>query len=158
MTRSSSRFSRRSEAAAVAAERSWTILDLLSEATAFLGARGIESPRVNAEVLLGHALALRRVELYARFDRPVDPRELASFRELVRRRLTRVPLQYLTGAVEFFSRAFAIRDGVFIPRPETEILVEKALEALRGPRGLAAAEPTAARVAEIGVGSGAVLA
>lgn len=134
----------------MAADRSWTILDLLTEATTFLQGRGIESPRVNAEVLLGHALGLRRVELYTRFDRPVAADALAAFREMVRKRLARVPLQYITGTVEFYSRSFGIREGVFIPRPETEVLIEKALAPFR-----TVAAPV--RVAEIGVGSGAIL-
>ena len=148
------------------AERAWTILDLLNEATGFLQKSGIESPRVNAEVLLGHALGLRRLELYTRFDQPVDPARLAAFRELVRRRLARVPLQYITCVVEFYSRTFAMREGVFIPRPETEVLVERALETLRdfsGDREAKDGSPLVsdgqapARIAEIGVGSGAVL-
>lgn len=131
------------------AERRWTILELLSEATAFLGRRGIESPRVNAEVMLGHALGLPRVSLYARFDAPVPPEPLTAFREMVRRRLDRVPLQYVTGGVEFWSRHFLAREGVFIPRPETEVLVEKAVVPLAGRSDV--------RFAEIGVGSGALL-
>jgi release factor glutamine methyltransferase len=134
------------------AHRVWTILDLLGEATSFLQARGVESARVNAEVLLGHVLGLARVELYTRFDRTVEAEPLAAFRELVRGRLAHVPLQYLTGAAEFYSRRFAVRPGVFIPRPETELLVERALEALRGARC-----GDAARLVDVGVGSGAVL-
>ncbi len=144
------------------AGRTWTILDLVNEATTFFQGRGIESPRVNAEALLGHALGLARVHLYTQFDRPVDPEPLAAFRDLVRKRLERVPLQYLTGQVEFWSRTFAIRPGVFIPRPETEVLVERALEAVRGagdPDAGAqiAGADTPRSIAEIGVGSGAVL-
>ncbi|MFN0149899.1 MAG: N5-glutamine methyltransferase family protein [bacterium] len=175
-------------------DRAWTILELLKESTAFLEKRGIESPRVNAEVLLGHTLGVRRVDLYARFDAPVGEAPLSAFRELVRRRLARVPLQYLTGSVEFYSRAFAIREGVFIPRPETELLVERALDAVGGApprvqfgvreaagpvegngsdgvgdatRASETAKPAVApapaplaplRFAEIGVGSGAILA
>jgi release factor glutamine methyltransferase len=153
-------------------DRIWTILELLNEAAAFFGRRGIESPRVNAETLLGHTLSLSRVELYARFDTPVGGEALGAFRELVRRRLARVPLQYLTGSVDFYSRRFAVREGVFIPRPETEVLVGKALEALaisRAPIAMVAevVEATARtratangrplRFAEIGVGSGVIL-
>jgi release factor glutamine methyltransferase len=138
----------------MAGERSWTVLELLTEATQYLEGQGIESARVNAEVLLGHALGWRRVELYTRFDRSVEPAALAAFRELVRRRRARVPLQYITGTVEFYSRTFAVREGVFIPRPETETLVEKAIAALRGDGG-APSRPI--RAAEVGVGSGAVL-
>lgn len=133
------------------ADRAWTILELLKESTAFLAGRGIESPRVNAEVLLGHTLGLRRVDLYARFDAPVGDAPLSVFRELVRKRLGRVPLQYLTGSAEFYSRTFAMREGVFIPRPETEVLVETAL-------GAVGTAETPQRFAEIGVGSGAILA
>jgi release factor glutamine methyltransferase len=135
------------------ANRDWTILDLLGEATSFLQGRGVESPRVNAEVLLGHVLGLPRVELYTRFDRAVASEPLAAFRELVRGRLAHVPLQYLTGSAEFYSRRFAVRPGVFIPRPETELLVERALEALAG----AVNGGGAVRFVDVGVGSGAVL-
>ena len=153
-------------------DRIWTILELVNEAAAFFGRRGIESPRVNAETLLGHTLGLSRVELYARFDTPVGGEQLVSFRELVRRRLTRVPLQYLTGSVDFYSRRFAVREGVFIPRPETEVLVGKALAALAAATApvmmVAEAVESRARVratsigrplrlAEIGVGSGVIL-
>jgi release factor glutamine methyltransferase len=134
------------------AERVWTILELLNESASFLQGRGIEAPRVNAEVLLGHVLGMRRVDLYARFDTRVEGPALDAFRELVRRRLARVPLQYLTGVAEFYSRSFLMRERVFIPRPETEVLVERALAELAssGVNG-------SARIAEIGVGTGAIL-
>lgn len=127
----------------------WTILKLLQWTTEYFQKKGIESPRSEAEVLLSHTLGLRRIDLYLRYDQPLDPDELASFREIVRRRVAREPSQYITGRKEFWSMEFEVNPSVLIPRPETELLVEKAVECVltRGYR----------RVLEIGTGSGAVI-
>lgn len=127
----------------------WTILKLLQSTVDYFQKKGIESPRSEAEVLLAHTLGLRRIDLYLRYDQPIASDELAAFREAVRRRAAREPSQYITGHREFWSLDFEVNPAVLIPRPETEILVEKAIDCIleRGYR----------RVLEIGTGSGAVI-
>lgn len=127
----------------------WTILKLLQWTVDYFRKKGIDSPRSEAEVLLAHTLGLRRIDLYLRYDQPLDPDELAAFREIVRRRAAREPSQYITGHREFWSLDFDVNPSVLIPRPETEILVEKAVDCIleRGYR----------RVLEIGTGSGAII-
>ena len=126
----------------------WTILALLDWTTRFFAGKGIHTARLDAELLLAHALGCRRIELYARYDRVPRGEPLDRFRQLVRQRGARVPAKYLVGHAEFYSRAFAVGPGVLIPRPETELLVERALEALPEDRDL--------RVADLGTGCGAI--
>ncbi len=101
-----------------------TVRELIGLSAGYLDDKGIESPRLNAERLLGDVLGLARIELYLQADRPVVGDELARYRELVRRRGTGEPLQTLIGTTGFYSREFKVEQGVFIPRPETERLVE----------------------------------
>ncbi len=129
----------------------WTVLTLLRRATDHFQDQGIDSPRAAAEILLAHALDCRRIDLYLRFDQPVEAAERDRFRDLVRRRLHREPVAYITGVREFWSLPLAVNPSVLIPRPETECLVEAALEAL--PQ----AAPPPKRVLDLGTGSGAVV-
>ncbi len=129
-----------------------TVRELIRITTAYLEGKGIAPPRLNAERLLGDVLGLTRLELYLHHDRPVDGRELERFRDLVRRRAAGEPLQTLIGETEFYSRSFKVEPGVFIPRPETEILVESCVEMLtEGESRLVA--PVAL---EIGCGAGVI--
>ena len=128
-------------------EERWTVLKVLQWTTEYFGLKGIDQPRASAEVLLAHVLGMERIQLYLNFDRPLAPAELASYRELIRRRAAREPTQYITGKQEFWSLDFEVTPAVLIPRPETELLVEKALELVRG---------TAKRVLDLGTGSGAI--
>ncbi|HEY5313061.1 MAG TPA: HemK/PrmC family methyltransferase [Pirellulales bacterium] len=110
------------------ADEQWTIGRLLKWTTDFLAARGADSPRLDAEVLLAHALGCRRIELYTRFDElPDDPRR-AAFRELVRQRAGGMPVAYLVGHREFYSLSFRVTPDVLIPRPETELLLVRLLD------------------------------
>ena len=111
--------------------KSWTISELLRVTTDYLKKKGIESPRLSAEILLAHQLNLNRVKLYLNFDQPLQDEEVAGFRSLVKRRLNREPIQYITGIQEFWSLAFIVAPPVLIPRPESELLVEEALSLLR---------------------------
>ena len=129
-----------------------TVRELIQVTADYLGGKDVESPRLNAERLLGDALALSRLELYLQHDRPVVGGELDRFRELVRRRAGGEPLQHLLGVTGFYGRDFKVVRGVFIPRPETEHLVERAL-ALLPATGDPALAPVAA---EIGCGSGII--
>jgi len=114
--------------------KAWTIRDLLKVTSDFLKQKDIEAPRLSAEVLLAHILSLNRVELYLRFDQPLHEEEISRYRALVKRRLNREPMQYITGSQEFWSLDFEVGPGVLIPRPESELLVETALSLHRAGR------------------------
>ena len=110
-----------------------TVRQLIRVTTTYFEEKGVESARLNAERLLADALGLSRLELYFQHDRPVVGEELARYRDYVRLRGTGVPLQTILGETEFYSRPFKVEAGVFIPRPETERLVEVAIELLTPP-------------------------
>jgi release factor glutamine methyltransferase len=93
--------------------------------------RGIESPRLDAELLLGHALSATRIQLVIDAKRPLSTEELARFRELVKRRRTFEPIAYIVGEREFYGRKFRVDRRVLVPRPDTEVLVEVALARTR---------------------------
>jgi release factor-specific protein-(glutamine-N5) methyltransferase len=109
-------------------ERPWTVGDALAWTVDYLGRKGVENPRRSAEWLLSAATGLSRIELYAKFDRPLTPAERASFRTGIERRAAGEPLQYVTGEMPFRHLVLHVRPGVFIPRPETEVLVDAVLE------------------------------
>jgi len=125
---------------------SWTVLKLLRWTADYFAGRGIDSPRLDAELLLADTLGLDRVGLYVNFERPLQADELAVYREKVRRRASREPLAYILGRTEFWSLPLRVTPAVLIPRPDTELLVEEALPRLSG----------AARVLDVGTGSGAL--
>ena len=126
----------------------WKLLDILEETATYFAGKGIENPRLQAEILLADVLELRRLDLYLQFERLLRPEEVDAYRGHVRRRAANVPAQYITGVAAFRGLELAVNDQVLIPRPETEILVDVALEHLDGPRDNLAAD--------IGTGSGAV--
>jgi release factor glutamine methyltransferase len=130
------------------AERVWTVRDALDWTIDYLTRKGIEEPRRSAEWLLSAATGLSRVELYTHFDRPLSAEERARFREGIERRAAGEPLQYVTGEMPFRHLVLRVRPGVFIPRPETEVLVDVALAALPAGR-----EPV---VIDLCTGAGAV--
>ena len=105
----------------------WTLLRLLRWTTGFFEEKGIDNPRLDAELLLADCLELDRVGLYLNYDRPLSADELDTIRPLVKRRGQREPLQYLLGSTEFWSLQFKVTPDVLIPRADTEILVEEAL-------------------------------
>ncbi len=130
-------------------DKQWTVLELLNWTADYFKGKGIENPRLNAEVLLSKVLGLERIMLYARFEQPVAAAEREAFRQMVRRRAARQPLQYLVGRCEFHGREFEVTPAVMVPRQETELVVAKCLEKMPNGRG----EPWAA---DIGTGSGAI--
>lgn len=129
----------------------WTVLALVGWTGRYFADRGIDSPRATAEILLAHVLGCRRIDLYLRFDQPLNRDERDRFRALVRRRARREPTAYITGEREFWSLPLTVTPAVLIPRPDTECLVTAALERLP-PAG-----DRPRRVLELGTGSGAVI-
>lgn len=124
----------------------WTVLKLLRRTAEYFAGRGVDTPRLDAELLLAATLGLDRVGLYLNFERPLQSDELDAFRERVRRRASREPLAYILGHTEFWSLPLKVTPAVLIPRGDTEVLVEAALSRLHG----------AARVLDVGTGSGAL--
>ena len=108
----------------------WTVRRVLQWTQQRFTARGLGSPRLDAELLLGHSLGWPRVKLYTNYDQLLAADELGRYRELIRRRLGGEPVAYLTGEKEFYSLNLRVTDAVLIPRPETELLVELALAML----------------------------
>jgi release factor glutamine methyltransferase len=108
----------------------WTPLKLIAWTQDFFAKKSVDAPRLTAELLLAHALSCDRVKLYLDFDKPLGDPELARYRELVRRRADGEPTAYLVGRKEFYGRTFKVDARVLVPRPETELLLEAALDAL----------------------------
>ncbi|CAE77750.1 peptide chain release factor N(5)-glutamine methyltransferase [Bdellovibrio bacteriovorus] len=101
--------------------------EILDKTTAFFKDKKIDTPRLDAELLLAHGLKLERIQLYLRFDQPMKDEELAVLRELVRRRASGEPVAYIMGYRDFFNHRFEVNNQVLIPRPETEHIVEDVL-------------------------------
>jgi len=127
---------------------SWTVARLLEWTTGRFKERGIDSPRLEAEILLACALGIRRIDLYVRHDQIVDDAGRARFRDMVRRRQEGCPTAHIVGKKEFYSLDFAVSPATLIPRPDTELLVD---EALRQAKPL-----TDPLIADIGTGTGCV--
>ena len=120
------------------------ILDVINKTTPFFEKHGIESPRLNIELLLAHLLKKKRLDLYLEFERELDESTLEKLREMVKRRAAGEPVQYITGEAEFCGLPFAVDRRVLIPRPETELLIEAVLR--RKPQ----------RIVDVGTGSGCI--
>jgi release factor glutamine methyltransferase len=125
-----------------------TLAEVLRGATEYLAARGVDSPRLDAELLLARALGLSRIELYPQYDRTLTEAERAAARELVQRRGRREPLAYVLGDWGFRRLTLKTDARALVPRPETEIVVERCLALLEGVE--------TPRVVDVGTGSGAI--
>jgi len=128
--------------------RSWKLLEILEETSRFFTDRGIPDARLQAELLLADLLGLKRLDLYLQFDRPLHAEEVDRYRSYVRQRVKRVPLQYIVGTAAFRYLELSVTSDVLIPRPETEILVDIALEKL--------ADLSAPHCLDLCCGSGAI--
>ena len=124
-----------------------SVLEVVRKTSDFLASKGVESARLNSELIVGHALGLGRMRLYLEFERAVGDGELSAIREMVRRRGRREPLQYVLGHCEFHGLRLKVDPRALIPRPETEYLVELILARMPAPP---------ARILDLGTGSGAI--
>lgn len=126
-----------------------TILEVIRRTADFFEKRGVENPRLNAELIVAHVLGLSRMKLYLQFERPLGEKELAPIRELVRRRGRREPLAYVLGEAAFLDFTLKVDARVLVPRPETEQLVEIV-------RDTCAEGPPPRAILDLGTGSGAI--
>ena len=126
----------------------WRIDTILKWTRQYFGEKGVENPRLDAEVLLSHVLQKDRLYLYVHFDQPLEEGELTAFRAAVKKRATRLPVAYIIGSKEFMGLDFQVTSAVLIPRPDTEILVETALDLL--------ATVDSPEILDLGTGSGAI--
>jgi release factor glutamine methyltransferase len=131
-------------------EKQWTILSLIRWSEEYLAEKGIDSPRLNAELLLASVLGYKRIDLYTRFDKPLLREELDRYKALFVRRIKKEPLQYILGYADFYGRRFWVRPGVLIPRPETEHIIEATIELLKEK------DIQSPRILDIGTGSGCI--
>ena len=129
----------------------WTIVKLLQWTTTYFKEHGIDSPRLDAELLLAFALDLARIDLYLRHDQPLNQGELSRYRALVKRRAAREPVAYITGTKEFWELEMLVGPEVLIPRPETECVVERILAFIKEGN-----QSKAPRLLDLGTGSGAI--
>lgn len=126
----------------------WTIGALLQWTQQYFAGKGIDSPRLDAEILLAHVLHKERIYLYAHYDEPLNGEELAAYRAMVKKRADRLSVAHILGTKAFMGLDFKVSEDVLIPRPETEMLVETVVTA---------AEGTAPVIIDIGTGSGAIV-
>jgi release factor glutamine methyltransferase len=141
--------------AANAVPARWTVLDVIKWTASRFTERGLPTPRLDAELLIGHVLTLPRIQLYVQSDRPLLAEELAAIRELIKRRQAGESVAYLVGKKEFWKLEFAVDARVLVPRPDTETLIEVAQDRLDA-RLNAPVEAAPARIADVGTGSGAI--
>lgn len=128
----------------------WTVARLLAWTRDYFQRNGLESPRLCAELLLAHALECERLELYTRHELEPGPETLERFRESVRQAAAGRPIAYITGVKDFFSLTFEVNPDVLVPRPETEVLVERTIQLARRP------ETPLRRILDLGAGSGCI--
>ena len=131
----------------------WTVRRILEWTAGFFARKGLDAPRLSAELLLSHVLAAPRIKLYTEYDRPLGEAELSRMRALVQRAAEEEPIAYLTGRAHFFNLEFEVTRDVLIPRPDTETLVENVLQLARNQAGF-----EAPRVLDLCTGSGCIAA
>jgi release factor glutamine methyltransferase len=131
----------------------WTVRKTLEWTTSFFTRKGVDAPRLSAELLLAHVLEIPRIKLYTDYERPLSDEDRAKLRSLVTRAGEHEPIAYLTGRAHFFNLEFDVTRDVLIPRPDTETLVENVIQAVR--RQLVLDAP---RVLDLCTGSGCIAA
>ncbi len=124
--------------------------EILERTTIFFKEKKIDSPRLDAEILLSHGLGMKRIDLYLKYDQPIKESELEKLRELVKRRSLGEPVAYILGEKDFYGETFLVSPSVLIPRPETELLVEKVLD---WQKAAAVQKP---KILDLGCGSGCI--
>lgn len=129
----------------------WTIIDVLNWSENFLKTKGLTDPRHDAEQLLMATLNVDRLFLYVNHDRPLEQKERDIYRQFILRRAKQEPLQYITGFTYFYGLKFLVSKEVLIPRPDTEILVEKIISIVKNNNG-----NKKITIIDIGTGSGAI--
>ncbi|MGC8774119.1 MAG: peptide chain release factor N(5)-glutamine methyltransferase [Chlorobaculum sp.] len=134
-------------------EKVWSVVELLRTTIAFFAEKKIDEPRLSAELLLGHVLGLQRLQLYLDHERPLTLKELEAFRAACRERLQGRPVQYIAGEAFFYGYRFFVDERVLIPRPETELVLEHAMERLAA-SGLDSADSPS--ILDVGTGSGCI--
>jgi release factor glutamine methyltransferase len=127
-----------------------TVLEAIQKSTEFLTKKGVESPRLQTELLLAHLLNMPRMKLYLNFDRALNPAETNALRELVKRRGVREPLQHIVGSTSFCGLEIAVSRHALIPRPETELLAEQ------GWKFLSTATVQSSTALDFGTGTGCI--
>jgi release factor glutamine methyltransferase len=127
-----------------------TVLEAIQKSTEFLAKKGVESPRLQTELLLAHLLKLPRMKLYLNFERVLTPAETDALRELVKRRGQREPLQHITGSTSFCGFEIAVNRHALVPRPETELLAESGWEFL------STLNPQPSTALDFGTGTGCI--
>lgn len=127
----------------------WTVRDIVQWGKEYFASKQIDEARLTIELMVCSVLSIRRIELYTDHDRPLSKEELALLRQMVQRRIKHEPLQYILGTADFFGLAFEVNPSVLIPRPETEILVDRLLREIRTDSG-------SKRCLDIGTGSGII--
>jgi release factor glutamine methyltransferase len=132
----------------VSTEQPWTVGRLLDWTARYLAQKGAESPRLDTEVLLAHALGCKRIDLYTRHDEVASEGIRQRFKELIQERVKGCPVAYLVGRKEFYSLPLEVGRAVLIPRPDTETVVDECLRLAKE-----VAEP---RVLDVGTGSGCI--
>ncbi|MBT4554235.1 MAG: peptide chain release factor N(5)-glutamine methyltransferase [Candidatus Marinimicrobia bacterium] len=128
--------------------KTWRIIDLINWTESYFKEKGFENPRSEIEWLLRSVLDCSRMDVYLRFEEPLSKTQLATLRDWVKRRLEREPLQYITGSCDFYGREFSVNKNVLIPRPETERLIDIALDKMK--------EIDSPNILDVGTGSGCI--
>lgn len=128
----------------------WTVDKILSWTINHFKSKKISEPRLGAELLLSKALNMKRIDLYLQFERILSAKERDQFREYVKRRVNREPIQYILGETEFYGFPFKVSPAVIVPRPETELLVDSVLEVLKEQKN------PSVKILDIGTGSGCI--
>lgn len=106
--------------------------EVLVLGTDFLAKKGVETPRLDCELIFAHALGMKRLDLYTRYDMPMEEKDLVSLRKVLSRRVSGEPVAYIVGEKAFYGMQFCVGPGVLVPRPDTEVLVDEVLRFLQG--------------------------